>query len=142
MPRQPLSRRPQSTTLAPPPYSIFSPIHRGLLRRRERDSNPRWAMKPTAVFKTAALVHSAIPPILGRGIPPGRGDSTTPELEVQRRRPDGKSTIFLERDKPMTSWEKNQDFNLTLWDYFVYTIHSLNRRSINKPKRYRPREIQ
>ena len=33
-------------------------------QRRERDSNPRWRYA-TAVFKTAAFVHSAIPPARG-----------------------------------------------------------------------------
>lgn len=33
-------------------------------QRRERDSNPRWRYA-TAVFKTAAFVRSAIPPVRG-----------------------------------------------------------------------------
>ncbi len=34
------------------------------LRRRGWDSNPRWALRPTAVFETAPFVHSGTPPAL------------------------------------------------------------------------------
>ena len=39
--------------------------------------------KPTAVFKTAALVHSAIPPLISRETPPGRRDFITSIHAVQ-----------------------------------------------------------
>ena len=39
------------------------PNYQVVVRRRERDSNPRWSFRPTPVFKTGALNHSAIPPL-------------------------------------------------------------------------------
>ena len=52
-----LSRQPQSTTLAPP---------RGRIIKAEGEGfEPPVGLSPTAVFKTAALVHSAIPPVSG-----------------------------------------------------------------------------
>ena len=56
---QPLSRRPRSTTPAPPHTRT---------RRRERDSNPR--ILRSTVFKTAAIDHSAIPPDSVEGTSP------------------------------------------------------------------------
>src|SRR3990172_13438115 len=39
-----------------------SPAEQGRQERGECDSNPRWGVNPTAVFKTATFVRSVIPP--------------------------------------------------------------------------------
>lgn len=52
--RQPLSRRPHSTTLAPPQYSLVKPA--------EGEGFEPTVSCPTPVFKTGALNHSAILP--------------------------------------------------------------------------------
>ena len=76
-PRQPLSRRPQSTTLAPPLLSCYSISKLSGLYNLQtaflnlssqgggRGIRTPGGREPTAVFKTAALVHSAIPPGCG-----------------------------------------------------------------------------
>ena len=53
--RQPLSRRPHSTTLAPPQYSF--------VKQAEGEGFEPTVSCPTPVFKTGALSHSAIPPV-------------------------------------------------------------------------------
>ena len=63
MPRQPLSRRPQSTTLAPPQIIKLQSYASHHHKKAEGEGfEPPVGLSPTAVFKTAALVHSAIPP--------------------------------------------------------------------------------
>ena len=53
LPRQPLSRRPRSSTPAPPQLKY---------RGGGRGIRTPGEVSPTVVFKTTALVHSAIPP--------------------------------------------------------------------------------
>ena len=67
-PRQPLSRRPQSTTLAPPQNRNIINVQDGgveaTIQAEGEGFEPPVGSSPTAVFKTAALVHSAIPPVV------------------------------------------------------------------------------
>ena len=56
--RQPLSRRPRSSTLAPPHIQLQAPI----LNEAEGEGFEHTVGCPTPVFKTGALNHSAIPP--------------------------------------------------------------------------------
>jgi hypothetical protein len=51
--------------------------------------------KPTAVFKTAALVHSAIPPLISREIPPGRRDFITSIHAAQQNAALGSLAVLI-----------------------------------------------
>ena len=55
--RQPLSRRPQSATLAPPHIQLFARIGKA----EGVGFEPTWACTQP-VFKTGTFVHSVIPP--------------------------------------------------------------------------------
>jgi hypothetical protein len=80
MPRQPLSRRSHSTTLAPPLYHFPTRL-RQVFRRRERDSNPRWALTHNC-FQDSRLRPLGHPSSV-LGIPSGRKNSTTSGGDMQ-----------------------------------------------------------